>query len=73
MLQTMNLLFLYSLYLFIINVLNGFIPNQVILYVQNRNIELDKIEHEIPDTYYYFQDENGTIVLRSPIFMPINE
>jgi hypothetical protein len=53
--------------------LNGVIPNQLILYVHNRNIELATINREIPDTYYYFQDENGTIVLRPPIFTPINE
>jgi len=41
--------------------------------MHDRNIELANFEHEIPDKYYYFQDENGNIELRAPIIIPINE
>lgn len=73
MLDYISLFILYSIYLCLENIYNGFILNQIIRYMHERNVELANFEHEIPDKYYYFQDENGNIELRAPIFIPINE
>jgi len=45
----------------------------MIQYLHERNIELAQISDEIPDNYYYLQDETGKIELRAPIFMSLKE
>ena len=74
MLDYLWLLILYYIYLFAENIQLGFIQNQIIQYVHDRNIELEAYDllDAIPNNYYYFQDEYGNIELRQPIFIPIN-
>ena len=46
---------------------------QMIQYLHEQNIELLEFLDEIPDQYYYFQDEYGEIDLRAPLFVSLKE
>jgi hypothetical protein len=73
MIQLICLIIIYCIFLVSEHIYNGFIPNQLIQYLHERNIELAQLSDEIPDNYYYLQDETGKIELRAPIFMSLKE
>ena len=73
MLDYIGFVILYFIYLTFIYVYNEIIPNQIIQYMHNRNVELDELNVDIPNKFYYFQNEYGNIEIRAPILIPINE
>jgi len=62
----------YCIYLIVENIYNGFIIRETIQYMHDRNIELQIVLADVPDTHYYFQ-KNKTIELREPIRIPFND
>jgi hypothetical protein len=73
MLDYIGFIIMYFIYLTFIYVYNEIIPNQIIQYMHNRNVELDELNVDIPNKFYYFQNEYGNIEIRAPILIPINE
>jgi len=60
------LFMLYGIHLIVETANNGAILHLLLQYIHDRNIELEQLQNEIPNTYY-FQDINNNIVLRQPI------
>jgi|688.fasta_scaffold89734_2 hypothetical protein len=46
---------------------------QMINHLHEQNMEMVDFVDEIPDQYYYFQDEHGEMDLHAPIFMSLKE
>ena len=53
------LFMLYGIHLIVETNNNGAILYLLLQYIHNRDIELEQLQNEIPDNYYYFQDINN--------------
>ena len=60
------LFMLYCVHLIVETTNNGVILYLFLQYIHDRDIELEQLENEIPNNYY-FQDINNNIILRKPL------